>query len=39
VTELAREHQVLFLTCEEVQAEALSTRLRKHGILHDILRL
>lgn len=39
VTELGREHQVLFLTCEEVQANALSTRLREHGILHDILRL
>ncbi len=39
VTELAREHQVVFLTCEDVQASALSARLRDRGILHDILRL
>jgi uncharacterized protein YhaN len=36
VAELAREHQVLFFTCEMEQAEALGERLGAAGVEHAI---
>jgi len=39
VAQLAREHQVLFFTCETEQAEGLGTRLRAAGVEHGIDRL
>jgi hypothetical protein len=39
VTELAGEHQILFFTCEENQARALSERLRARDLEPDLLHL